>query len=63
MRCEKNLGYVKKSKSVYPNTFLFDGRQVNHITTIANKFNEYFIAIGSDLADAIDTSGKPIFSS
>ena len=52
-----------KSKSVYSNTFFFDGRQVNNITTIANKFNEYFTAIGSDLADAIDISGKPIFSS
>ena len=66
---KKNLGYLKniinklKSKSVYQNTFLFDGRRVTNTMTIANKFNEYFIAIGSDLADAIDTSGKPIFSS
>ena len=59
----QNIINKLKSKSVYPNTFFFDGRQVNNITTIANKFNEYFTAIGSDLADAIDTSGKPIFSS
>ena len=69
MHYKKNLGTLKniinklKSKSVYPNTFVFDGRQVNNITTIANKFNKYFTAIGSDLADAIDTSGKPSFSS
>ena len=59
----KNIINKFKSKSVYQNTFFFDGRQVNTITTISNKFNEYFTAIGSDLVDAIDTSGKPIFSS
>ena len=31
--------------------------------TVADKLNEYFTAIGSDLVDAIDTHGKPIFSS
>ena len=32
-----------KSKSLYPNTFFFDGRQVSNITTIANKFKEYLL--------------------
>ena len=46
---KKNLGYLKniiiklKSKSVYQNTFLFDGRRVTNTTTITNKFKEYLL--------------------
>ena len=38
----KNIINEFKWKSVYPNTFFFDGRQVNNITTIAKKIQRIF---------------------
>ena len=43
--------------------FLIDGHQVTNMTSIANKFNEYFTSAGSNLANAIDTRGKPAYTS
>lgn len=48
-----------KSKSVYPKTFFFQGHRITDMVSIANKFNEYYTCIGSNLANAIDTNGKP----
>ena len=43
--------------------FLIDGHQVTNMTSIANKFNEYFTSVGSNLTNAIDTRGKPAYTS
>ena len=43
--------------------FLIDGHQVTNMTSIANKCNEYFTSVGSNLANAIDTRGKPTYTS
>ena len=59
----KNILNKLKSKSVHPNMFLIDGHQVRNMTSIANKFNEYFTSVGSNLANAIDTRGKPAYTS
>ena len=42
---------------------LIDGHQVTNMSSIANKFNEYFTSVGSNLANAIDTRGKPACTS
>ena len=59
----KNVLNKLKSKSVHPKMFLIDGHQVTNMTSIANKFNEYFTSVGSNLANAIDTRGKPAYTS
>ena len=59
----KNILNKLKYKSVHPKMFLIDGHQVTNMTSIANKFNEYFTSVGSNLANAIDTRGKPAYTS
>ena len=59
----KNILNKLKSKSVDPKMFLIDGHQVTNMASIANKFNEYFTSFGSNLANAIDTRGKPAYTS
>ena len=59
----KNILNKLKSKSVHPKMFLIDGHQVTNMTSIGNKFNEYFISVGSNLANAIDTRGKLAYTS
>ena len=61
----KNILNKLKSKSVHPKMFLIDGHQVTNMTSITNKFNEYyeyFTSVGSNLANAIDTRGKPAYT-
>ena len=43
--------------------FLIDGHQVTNMTSIANKFNEYFTSVGPNLANTIDTRGKSAYTS
>jgi len=54
-----NLITVKNSKKIGPD-FLIDknGSKITCKTEIANKFNEYFMGVGSDLAAAIPKTSK-----
>ena len=59
----RNILNKLKSKSVHPKMFLIDGHQVTNMTSIAHKVNEYLTSVGSNLANAIDTRGKPAYTS
>ena len=59
----KNILNKLKSKYVHLKMFLIDGHQVTNMTSIANKFNEYFIFVGFNLANATDTRGKSAYTS
>ena len=60
----------KTISSVYPEFFMLDNTKLSDKKDIANKFNEYFINIGPDLAEKIEVNAKqfeeyltePIFS-
>ena len=51
-----------KCKSV-PKMILLNGSKITNMSSIINKFDEYFTSVGSRLANEIDTSNKPPFSS
>ena len=59
----KDISNKKKGKSTFPAHFLSENEQVSGAQNIANKFNEYFTNIGSDLARSINTANKATFDS
>ena len=59
----KDILNKMKCKSVYPKMFLLNGSQITNMSSITNKFNEYFTSVGSRLANEIDTSDKLPFNS
>ena len=59
----KDILNKMKCKSVYPKMFLLNGSQITNMSSITNKFNEYFTSVGSRLANEIDTSDKHPFNS
>ena len=61
----------KTISSIYPEFFMLDNTKLSDKKDIANKFNEYFINIGPDLAEKIEVNNakqfeeyltEPIFS-
>ena len=59
----KDILNKKKGKSKFPAYFLCKNGHVSGAQNVANKFSEYFINIGPDLASSIDTSNKTPFDS
>ena len=59
----KKLLNKNRRVSIYPTTFVRGGIAYTDPKDIANGFNEFFTGIGPQLAQGIDTSGKPAFSS
>ena len=53
----------RRHKSKYPDFFKVNNTNIFDKTEISNKFNRYFVDIGPELADSLDTSGKPTFTS
>jgi len=51
------------SKTEFPSYFIVDGNIVLDKQEIANRFNHFFTNIGPELAQNIDSSGKPSFES
>ena len=51
----------RRQKSAYPEFFNVNGNNIFDKTEISNEFNKYFINIGPELADSLDTSGKRAF--
>ena len=55
--------YSRRHKAKYPEFFKANGVNIFDKTEIANEFNKYFINIGLELANSLDTNGKrPYFS-
>ena len=46
----------KTISSIYPEFFMLDNTKLSDKKDIANKFNEYFINIGPDLAEKIEVN-------
>ena len=59
----KDILNKKKGKSTFPAYFLSENEHVSGAQNIANKFNEYFINNGPDLACSINTANKAPFDS
>ena len=53
----------RRHKSQYPDFFKINNTNIFDKTEIANHFNRYFVNIGPELADSLDTSGKAAFTS
>ena len=53
----------RRHKSKYPDFFKVNNTNVFDKTEISNQFNRYFVNIGPELADSLDTSGKATFTS
>ena len=59
----KQAIYSRRHKPKYPEFFKANGVNIFDKTEIANEFNKYFINIGLELANSLDTNGKrPYFS-
>ena len=53
----------RRHKAQYPDFFTKNSENIFDKTEIANEFNRYFTTIGPELANSLDTTGKPTFSS
>ena len=53
----------RRHKSKFPEFFKVNNTAIFDKTEISNQFNKYFINIGPELADSLDTSGKAPFTS
>ena len=53
----------RRHKSTFPDFFKVNGSNIFEKTEIANEFNKYFVNIGPELANSLDTQGKPSFNS
>ena len=51
----------RRVKSNFPEHFTVNGVNIFDKTQIANEFNKFFTSIGPELADSLDTTGKPSF--
>ena len=60
----KNLGHPKRHikkdemQILNPKMFLLNGCQITNMSSTTNKFNKYFLSVGSPLANQIDTSNN-----
>ena len=52
----------RRHKSAFPEFFKIGENNIFDKTDIANGFNRYFVNIGRELADSLDSTGKPHFS-
>ena len=52
-----------KNKRHIPNCLVVDGNEIKDKITIAEKFNDFFINVGPNLADSINTKDKKDFTS
>ena len=57
----KQAIYKRRHKPKYPEFFTANNVNIFDKTEIANEFNKYFINIGLDLANSLDTTGKRPF--
>ena len=53
----------RRHKPKYPDYFTKNTENIFDKTDIANEFNKYFTSIGPELANSLDSNGKPSFSS
>ena len=53
----------RRHKSKYPEFFTVGTENIFDKTDISNEFNRYFTSIGPELANSLDSHGKPSFSS
>ena len=53
----------RKPNSAYPENFVVNGESISDKKKISDAFNKFFTSIGPDLANRLDSSGKPSFSS
>ena len=53
----------RRHKPKYPDFFTVNSKNIFDKTDIANEFNKYFTSIGPELANSLDSHGKPSFVS
>ena len=53
----------RSHKSHFPEYFKVNGRNIFEKSEIANEFNRYFVNIGPELANSLDSDGKLGFAS